>query len=78
MSKSRKLFFALWPDNRQRDKLRDVITPATRLIDGRAVPRDKWHMTLLYLGDFPETAIPGLLVKAGSIGKVPASMKFGS
>ena len=71
MSATRKLFFALWPDSRQRDRLRDVITPATRLIDGRAVPRDNWHITLLYLGDFPEAAIPGLLVKTAEIDVQP-------
>ncbi|MDJ0760207.1 MAG: RNA 2',3'-cyclic phosphodiesterase [Woeseiaceae bacterium] len=67
MSATRKLFFSLWPDSRQRDRLRDVISPATRLIDGRAVPRGNWHITLLYLGDFPETAIPGLLRKTSEI-----------
>ena len=67
MSNTRKLFFALWPDARQRDRLRDVISPAARLIDGRAVPRDNWHITLLYIGDFPEAAIPGLLTKAAEI-----------
>lgn len=63
----RKLFFALWPDDRQRDKLRDVISPAVRLIDGKAVPRTNWHITLLYLGEFPEIAIPGLLMRAAEI-----------
>ena len=50
MSSTRTLFFSLWPDHRQRDKLRDVIAPATRLIDGRAIPRDNWHLTLRFLG----------------------------
>ncbi len=67
MSTTRTLFFSLWPDYRQRDKLRDVIAPATRLIDGRAIPRDNWHLTLLYIGDFPEVAIPGLLQQAEAL-----------
>ncbi len=76
MSSTRTLFFSLWPDYRQRDKLRDVIAPASRLIDGRAVPRDNWHLTLLYIGDFPEVAIPGLLSRAASMQVEPFRLRF--
>ncbi len=61
MAESRRLFYALWPDDRQRDRLRDVISPAVRLVDGRAVPRANWHLTLQFLGDVPEKLVPDLL-----------------
>lgn len=61
MPDARRLFFGLWPDARQRDRLRDVISPATRLIDGRAVLRDNWHVTLLFLGEIPDSLLPELL-----------------
>ena len=67
MSSTRKLFFSLWPDDRQRDRLRDVISPAVRLIDGKAVPRGNWHITLLYVGEFPESALTGLLQRSQEI-----------
>ncbi len=76
MSTTRTLFFSLWPDHRQRDRLRDVIAPAVRLIDGRAIPRDNWHLTLLYVGDFPEVAIPGLLQQAAALHVDPFNLRF--
>ena len=76
MSTTRKLFFSLWPDHQQRDRLRNVITPATRLIDGRAIDRDNWHLTLLFIGDFPETAITGLLRQAQAIRFEPFRLRL--
>ncbi|MEM9403105.1 MAG: RNA 2',3'-cyclic phosphodiesterase [Pseudomonadota bacterium] len=76
MSTTRKLFFSLWPDYRQRDRLRDVIAPAVRLIDGRAIPRDNWHLTLLYVGEFPEVAIPGLLQQANALQSDSFRLRF--
>ena len=55
------LFFALWPSHRQRDMLRDTIGPALSSVEGTAVDRRNWHLTLVYIGDFPEEKIPGLL-----------------
>jgi len=57
---TRTLFFALWPDHRQRDRMRDFITPVAKLVDGRAVDRRNWHVTLAYIGDFPENRIDEL------------------
>lgn len=55
------LFFALWPSHRQRDMLRDTIGPALSNVEGTAVDRRNWHLTLVYIGDFAEEKIPGLL-----------------
>jgi 2'-5' RNA ligase len=57
---TKRLFFALWPDHRQRDRMRDFISPAARLVEGRAVERRNWHITLVYIGDFPESRIDEL------------------
>lgn len=56
----KRLFFALWPDVRQRDRLRDVISPLAKLVEGRAIDRRKWHVTLAFIGDFPEERLPEL------------------
>lgn len=57
----KKLFYALWPSHRQREQLRDTINPALSPIEGQSVDRRNWHVTLVYIGDFPEERIPGLM-----------------
>jgi 2'-5' RNA ligase len=57
----KKLFFALWPSDRQRDQLRDTINPTMSTVEGVAVDRRNWHVTLVFIGDFAEERIPGLL-----------------
>jgi 2'-5' RNA ligase len=57
----KKLFFALWPSDRQRDQLRDTINPTMSTVEGVAVDRSNWHVTLVFIGDFAEERIPGLL-----------------
>ena len=56
----RRVFFALWPDHRQRDRMRDFITPVAKLVEGRAIDRRNWHITLAYIGEFPEDRIDEL------------------
>ena len=56
----KRLFFALWPSDRQRDQLRNTVNPAITSIEGTAVDRRNWHVTLVFIGDFPEARIPGL------------------
>lgn len=50
----RKLFFALWPSHRQRELLRDTINPVLSAIEGSTVDRRNWHVTLVFIGNFPE------------------------
>ena len=56
---TKRVFFALWPDARQRDRLRDVINSVARNVEGRAVDRRDWHITLAWLGDTEERSDPG-------------------
>ncbi|MDA0705528.1 MAG: hypothetical protein O2907_05990 [Proteobacteria bacterium] len=64
---TKTLLFALWPDDRQRDRMRDFIVPVTKLIDGRAVERREWHITLVYIGGLDERHIPELQAAAKAI-----------
>ena len=64
---SRTLLFALWPDDRQRDRMRDFIVPVTQLVEGRAVDRREWHVTLVYIGELDERYIPELRAAAEAI-----------
>ena len=59
LMETKRLFFALWPDHRQRERLRDVISPVAKTVEGRAVDRRNWHVTLAFIGRFPESRIPG-------------------
>lgn len=73
---NKRLFFALWPDDRQRDRLRDVINSVAKTVEGRAVDRRSWHVTLAYLGDFPEEQVPGLITRADEIQVEPFRLSF--
>ena len=57
----KKLFYALWPSHRQRELLRDTINPVLSSVEGKTVDRRNWHVTLVFIGDFPEERIPGLM-----------------
>jgi len=73
---TRRLFFGLWPDHRQRDRLRDFITPLAKEVDGRIIDRHKWHVTLAYIGDFEERLIPALQKAASEIEFEPFRLRF--
>ena len=73
---SKRLFFALWPDDRQRDRLRDVINSVAKSVEGTALDRRDWHITLAYLGEIEERLIPSLLEKAAQIKVQPFRLSF--
>jgi 2'-5' RNA ligase len=73
---TRRLFFALWPDHRQRDRLRDFISPVAREIEGRSIDRRNWHVTLAFIGNFEESLIPSLQKAAGEIRFEPFRLRF--
>lgn len=73
----KRLFFALWPDDRQRELLRDTLGPLARQVEGRAVPRGNWHVTLVFIGDFPQEKIQALLAAASGITVDPFRLRFG-
>ncbi len=73
---TKRLFFALWPDNRQRDRLRDVINSVAKTVEGRAVDRRNWHVTLPFIGDFEEHRIPELQELASRIKVEPFRLGF--
>lgn len=72
----KRLFLALWPDDRQRNTLRDAFRPLLSPIEGKMVDRRKWHVTLVFIGEFPEASIPELLVKLSHIEVQPFRLRF--
>ena len=73
---TKRVFFALWPDNRQRDRLRDVVSAVAKTVEGRAVDRRNWHVTLVFIGTFPAHRLPYLLERAAEIRVEPFSLNF--
>ena len=73
---TKRLFFALWPDHRQRDRLRDVINSVARTVEGRFVDRRNWHVTLVFIGTFPENRVPYLLERVQEIEVEPFRLNF--
>lgn len=72
----KRLFFALWPSGRQREVLRDALQPVLSTIEGKAVDRRNWHVTLVFIGNFPEAQIPHLQLAAGEIEPAPVRLRF--
>ncbi len=72
----KRLFFALWPDERQRTRLRDTLQPMLSSIEGRKIDRKNWHVTLVFIGAFPEEHIDQLLIKAKHVECEPFRLRF--
>ena len=73
---TRRIFFALWPDDRQRDRLRDHISPLAKLVEGQTVYRGDWHVTTAFIGGFPEARLPELQARAAQIAVEPFRLRF--
>ena len=63
----KRLFFGLWPDGRQRERLRDTVVPVAKTVEGQVVYRGNWHITLVFLGDCPATLVTPLIERAAEI-----------
>ena len=74
----KKLFYALWPSHRQREILRDAINPVLTTVEGQTVDRRNWHVTLIFIGNFPEEDIPGLMAATDTIKPVDIRLRFDS
>lgn len=73
---TKRLFFALWPNDRQRETLRNAISPVAKLVEGDAVYRNNWHVTLAFIGAFEERRIPALQEAARAVRVEPFRLRF--
>jgi 2'-5' RNA ligase len=72
----RRLFFALWPSDRQRELLRDTLRPVLTSVEGDTTDRRNWHVTLVFIGDFPEEQIPFLQAAAADVERDTIRLRF--
>lgn len=73
---TRRLFFALWPNERQREQLRNAISPVAKLVEGSSVYRGNWHVTLAFIGDFAEHRVETLQEAARAVPFEPFRLRF--
>ena len=73
---NKRLFCGLWPSGRQRELLRDIISPMTKLVEGAAIHRSNWHVTLVFIGDISEDRIPELQLATSTIAVEPFRLRF--
>lgn len=76
MSENRRLFFAIWLTDRQRESLRETVQPALSTIEGDFVDRRNWHVTLVFVGDLPVNKLAGLQASVADIRVEPFRLRF--
>jgi len=70
---TRRLFFALWPEEPMREALAAAVGGAIAAMHGcRPVPLANLHVTLAFLGAVPEAALGALTELAGEVSRRPA------
>ena len=66
--RSRRLFFALWPEPAQQRTLAQTVAALVpQGAGGRAVPTENLHLTLAFLGAVAEEALPRLRATAAAL-----------
>jgi 2'-5' RNA ligase len=72
----KRIFFALWPSEKQRQKIEAAIAPYKTDLKGKWTARENWHVTLVFIGGFPERDIAALLAVAGKIRRRDVTLRF--
>lgn len=73
---SRRLFFAIWLTDWQRETLRDIVQPVLSGIEGDFIDRRNWHVTLVFIGQFPEQKLVDLRAAVAGIRVEPFRLRF--
>ena len=56
--------------------MRDIINPALSVVEGTAIGRRNWHVTLVFIGNFAEENIAGLQAAASEIEPFHVKLRF--
>jgi 2'-5' RNA ligase len=60
MQTNKRLFFAFWPSEKQRQTIESAISHHKTRLTGKWTSRDNWHVTLVFIGNFPDKNIAAL------------------
>ncbi len=64
---SRRLFFALWPDDAGREALAQATRKAVKASGGRPIPAENLHATLLFVGPVPDERVADIEAAASEV-----------
>jgi RNA 2',3'-cyclic 3'-phosphodiesterase len=73
---TRRLFFALWPDETARAGLAEALRRHVPPGASRPQRPDQWHLTLQFLGDVPEARLPAVLHVGAAVSADAAACDF--
>ena len=76
MQTRKRIFFALWPSEKQRRQIDSAIEPYRASLAGKWTAHDNWHVTLVFIGGFLVSDIPALQVTAGKIRCPAIDLRF--
>ena len=71
-----RLFFALWPCERQRARLAAAAEAAVAQVGGVPVPPGNLHVTLAFLGRTPPSALVSLMQQGGQVPWPTVDLEF--
>ncbi|HET9577034.1 MAG TPA: RNA 2',3'-cyclic phosphodiesterase [Usitatibacter sp.] len=66
-----RLFFAIWPDEATAQRLHELGTRLAARAGGHAVPREKIHLTLAFLGEVAPARADDLVQAADAVKEAP-------
>jgi 2'-5' RNA ligase len=65
--RTRRLFFALWPEPSLRAAIAEHVRPVVARVAGQVQRPDQWHVTLEFLGPVSAARVPDVLEAAGAV-----------
>ena len=76
MQTNKRLFFAFWPSEKQRQTIESAIAQHKTGLTGKWTSHDHWHVTLVFIGNFPDENIAALQTAATNIQCPTIKLRF--
>jgi 2'-5' RNA ligase len=71
-----RLFFGIWPDDAAIERLSAQAAVLAKALGGRAVPPEKIHLTLAFLGKVPDERVAEAMLVRARMAAFPLSVDF--
>ena len=71
-----RVYFALWPSALVRTRLTKVVGRLSEVCGGRAIPAELLHLSLVFVGEIPLTALPNLGIAAAATKGEPFDLRL--